>query len=105
VQQHHPSGAENSRSVAKPAETQERLDFESATTRDTITARAGLALFQEAALALGVRRSIKENLPAPGSGPGFKPQEYVLPLVMMLCGGGRTLEDIRDLEMDSSAPT
>jgi hypothetical protein len=59
-----------------------------------------LALFQEAALALGIRRSIREHLPAPGSGRGFKPQEYVLPLVLMLCGGGRTLEDIREIEMD-----
>jgi hypothetical protein len=79
---------------------QERLDFQLASTRDTITGRAGLALFQEAALALGVWKSIKENLPAPGSGHGFKPQEYVLPLVMMLCGGGRTMEDIREIEMD-----
>jgi len=80
--------------------TQERLDFQLAPIGDTITGRAGLALFQEAALALGVRRSIKENLPAPGSGHGFKPQEYVLPLVMMLCGGDRTMEDIREIEMD-----
>jgi hypothetical protein len=80
--------------------TQERLDFQLAPTRDTLTGRAGLALFQEAALALGVRRSIKENLPAPGSGHGFKPQEYVLPLVLMLCEGGRTMEDIREIEMD-----
>jgi len=86
--------------MLRPAVTQERLDFQLAPTDDTITSRAGLALFQEAALALGVRKSIKENLPAPGSGHGFKPQEYVLPLVMMLCGGGRTMEDIREIEMD-----
>jgi len=73
---------------------QERLDFRLAPTRDTITGRAGLALLQETALAPGIRKSIKENLPAPGSGHGFKPQEHVLPLVLMLCGGGRTLEDI-----------
>ena len=80
--------------------TQERLDFQLESTSDTITSRAGLALFQEAALVLGVRRSIKENLPAPGSGHGFQPQEYVLPLVLMLCGGGRTMEDIREIETD-----
>ena len=84
----------------RPTVTQERLDFQLAPTRDTITSRAGLALFQEAALVLGVRRSIKENLPPPGSGHGFRPQEYVLPLVLMLCGGGRTLEDIREIETD-----
>jgi len=84
----------------KPTVTQERLDFQLAPTRDTITGRAGLALFQEAALTLGVRKSIKENLPAPGSGHGLKPQEYVLPMALMLCGGGRTLEDIREIETD-----
>ena len=84
----------------RPAVTQERLDFQLAPTRDTITGHAGLALFQEAALVLGVRRSIKENLPAPGSGRGLGPQEYVLPLMLMLCGGGRTLEDIREIETD-----
>jgi len=84
----------------RPTVTQERLDFQIAPTRDTITGRAGLALFQEAAPLLGVRKSIKENLPAPGSGRGFGPQEYVLPLVLMLCGGGRTLEDIREIETD-----
>lgn len=84
----------------RPTVTQERLDFQLAPTRDTITGRAGLALFQEAALVLGVRKSIKEYLPTPGSGRGFKPQEYVLPLVLMLCGGGRTLEDIREIETD-----
>jgi hypothetical protein len=83
-----------------PTVTQERLDFQLAPTRDTITGRAGLALFQEAALVLGVRKSIKENLPPPGSGNGFKPQEYVLPLALMLCGGGRTMEDIREIELD-----
>ena len=84
----------------RPTVTQERLDFQLAPTRDTITGRAGLALFQEAALVLGVRKSIKENLPPPGSGHGLKPQEYVLPLAIMLCGGGRTLEDIREIETD-----
>ena len=84
----------------RPIVTQERLDFQLAPTSDTITGRAGLALFQEAALVLGVRKSINENLPPPGSGHGFKPQQYVLPLVLMLSGGGRTLEDIREIEMD-----
>jgi len=42
--------------------TQERLDFQLAPTGDTITGRAGLALFQEAALALGpVKRPLGRN--------------------------------------------
>jgi hypothetical protein len=79
---------------------QERLDFQLESTRDTITSRAGLALFQEAALALGVKKCIREYLPGPGSNRGLKPHEYVLPLVMMLCGGGRALEDIREIGAD-----
>jgi hypothetical protein len=100
MQQLHPLGEERSDQMISTTVTQERFDFQLAPIRDTITGRAGLALFQEAALALGVHRSIKENLPTPGSGHGFKPQEYVLPLVLMLCGGGRTMEDIREIEMD-----
>jgi hypothetical protein len=100
MQKPHPSGEERSSQVIRRSVAQERLDFQLAPTRDTITGRAGLALLQEAALALGVRKSIKENLPLPGSGNGLKPQEYVLPLVLMLCGGGRTLEDIREIELD-----
>jgi len=56
---------------------QERLDFQLESTSDTITSRAGLALFQEAALVLGVRKCIRENLPGPGSNRGFRPQEFV----------------------------
>ena len=99
MQLRHPSGEERRDRASRPTVTQERLDFQLAPTGDTITARAGLALFQEAALVLGVRKSIKENLPPPGSGNGFKPQEYALPLAMMLCGGGRTTEDIREIEL------
>jgi Transposase DDE domain group 1 len=80
--------------------TQERLDFQLESTPDTITSRAGLALFQETALVLGVKKCIRENLPGPGSNRGIKPHEYVLPLVMMLCGGGRALEDIREIQTD-----
>jgi hypothetical protein len=80
--------------------TQESLDFQLESTSDTITSRAGLVLFQEAALALGVKKYIQEHLPGPGSNRGFKPHEYVLPLVMMLCGGGRALEDIREIQTD-----
>jgi hypothetical protein len=96
----HPKGEDGSSQMFRPTVTQERLDFQLAPTRDTITGRAGLALFQEAALVLGIRKSIRENLPAPGSGNGLKPEQYVLPLVLMLCGGGRTLEDIREIETD-----
>lgn len=43
---------------------------------------------------------INRYLPAPGSAKGFKPNTYVHPLVLMLHGGGRSLEDMRMLAND-----
>jgi hypothetical protein len=40
-------------------------------------------------------RVIDRSLPKPGSGAGYMASEYVFPLVLMLNGGGRSLEDMR----------
>lgn len=79
---------------------QKLLDFQLQKTSDTLTSKSGLSIFYEAALALGVLDSIKSNLPEPGSNRGLKPAEYVLPLALMFCGGGKTMEDIREIERD-----
>jgi hypothetical protein len=46
-------------------------------------------------LGLGLPEWADHSLPGPGSGAGYKASEYLLPLVLMLVGGGRSLEDIR----------
>jgi len=79
---------------------QSNLDFQLAETKETITSRSGLAVIQELALSLGVVETIARELPAPGSNRGFQPVEYVMPLVLMFCGGGRTMEEIREIEQD-----
>ena len=79
---------------------QTRLDFQLAETRETITSRSGLAVVQELALSLGVVQKIAEELPAPGSNRGFLPEEYVMPLALMFCGGGRAMEELREIEQD-----
>lgn len=76
------------------------LGFKLEKTRDEITAHAGLVLFGEFLAAVKLRRWINKRLGRPGSGAGYNPSEYVLPLVLMLQGGGRTLEDLRQVEMD-----
>ena len=48
----------------------------------------------------GVGGLIDRELPAPGSAAGYSPSLHVLPLVLMLAGGGRTLEDLRVLRRD-----
>lgn len=80
---------------------QNLLDFQLATTSESITSLSGLAVFHEAALASGVVARVRDWLPAPGSNHGIRPEEYVMPTVLMLCGGGRTLEDIRKIQKDA----
>jgi hypothetical protein len=49
---------------------------------------------------MGVGCLIDHELPGPGSSAGYSPSVHVLPLVLMLAGGGRTLEDLRALHGD-----
>jgi hypothetical protein len=49
---------------------------------------------------MGVCGLIDHELPGPGSAARYSPSVHVLPLVLMLAGGGRTLEDLRVLRGD-----
>ena len=76
------------------------LPFKLEQTRDLITAHAGLALLGEFTIGLGLMEAVDKRLPAPGSGAGYRASEHVLPLVLMLNGGGRSLEDLRQIRDD-----
>ena len=76
------------------------LPFKLAATDESLTAHGGLALFGEFLHAFGLCGLIDHELPAPGSAAGYSPSAHVLPLVLMLAGGGRTLEDLRVLRHD-----
>lgn len=76
------------------------LPFKLEMTKDLITSHAGLALFGEFAVGLGLVKAVNKCLPGPGSGAGYRDSEYVLPLTMMLNGGGRSLEDLREIRND-----
>lgn len=80
--------------------SQHVLPFKLEMTRDTITAHGGLALFGEFVHAMAVPSQIDQELPAPGSGAGYAPRCFVEPLLLMLHGGGRSLEDIRQIRQD-----
>ena len=49
---------------------------------------------------VGIEHLIDRELPAPGSAAGYKPSASVAPLVLTLAGGGRTLEDMREVRSD-----
>lgn len=69
-------------------------------TKEKLTVRGGLALMAEFNHGIGLRELTDKYLPQPKSNRGFKPSQFVDPLVLMLQGGGRSLEDIRELEQE-----
>lgn len=82
--------------------TQTVLPFKVETTKEMLTANAGLALFGEFMQGLGLHRWLAQEMPLPGSGRGYKTNAYMKPLVLMLPGGGRSLEDLRTIKKDAS---
>jgi len=77
------------------------LPFKLEETKDSITPHAGLALFGEFLHGLKLSEAVDLRLPPPGSGAGYCPSNFVAPLVLMLHGGGRRLEDLRELRGDT----
>ena len=76
------------------------LPFKLEETKDLITPHAGLALLGEFAIGLGLLNALDEQLPAPGSAAGYRASEHIYPLLLMLNGGGRSLEDLRQIRKD-----
>lgn len=74
--------------------------FKIAVTEEVLTARSGLALFAEYNHGMGLRELADKHLPAPGSNRGFRPSVFVDSIVLMLQGGGRSFEDLRELKND-----
>ena len=67
---------------------------------ERLTSLGGLVVLEEMAQALKVWKRVDEHLKGPGSGRGYKPHEFVQPLVWMLHAGGRRLEDARELRAE-----
>ena len=83
-------------------ERQGILPFRIERTDEPLVARGGLMLAHEMAQALRLPQVIDRELPAPGSGHSYRPSEFVMPLVLMMHGGGRKLEELREVEAEGS---
>jgi hypothetical protein len=77
------------------------LPFKLKKTRSTLTSHSGLTLFGEFVHGLRICSLVERYLPKPGSNSGYSPSQYVYPLILMLHGGGRSLEDIREIKLDA----
>ena len=73
------------------------LPFKIEGTEEPLIARRGLILPYECAKALKLPKVIDRELPGPGSGHSYKPSRFVMPLIVMLHGGGKKLEDLRKI--------
>ena len=76
------------------------LPFKLAATEEPMTAQSGLALHGEFIQGLGFHRWLEQEMPKPGSKRGYGAVQHVLPFVLMLTGGGRSLEDLRMIHQD-----
>lgn len=81
---------------------QELLPIKFERSDDAVTSRSGLVLFDEFVKAFGLREVVGRHMPLPGSNRGFEPWRYIEPLVLMLYGGGRHIEDVRELREDKA---
>ena len=78
------------------------LPFKIMATEAPLIARGGLILPYECARSLKLMKVIDKELPQPGSGRGYKPSEFVMPLILMFHGGGKKLEDLREVKAEKS---
>ncbi len=76
------------------------LPFKVTATEESLTAQSGLVLFGEFARGAGLHRWLEREMPKPGSGHAYTATEQVVPLILMLTGGGRSLEDLRMVHQD-----
>ena len=83
-------------------ERQGILPFRIVQSHEPLIARGGLVLPYEMAKAMKLPEVIDRELPGPGSGRGYWPSKFVIPLVLMLHGGGKKLEDLREIKGEVS---
>ncbi|MFG1466870.1 IS1380 family transposase, partial [Xanthobacter sp. DSM 24535] len=78
------------------------LPFKLDVTDESLSAHGGQALHGEYLKAVNVAETIDRELPPPGSAKGYAPSVHAIPLILMLSGGGRSLEDLRVLRSDTA---
>ena len=81
------------------------LPFKLTSTDDKITPNAGLGLFGEFLYSQGISALLDAKIKGFKSNHSYKPSEFVVPLFLMLHGGGRYLEDIREIARDEALLT
>lgn len=67
---------------------------------EMMTGHSGLLVVGEALKATGIEMALRETLPLPLSNRGKHPATYLIPTLLSMAGGGRTLEDVQKVLSD-----
>jgi len=78
------------------------LNFSIESTDERLTSHSGEIVFGEYLKAIGVDRLCDRHLPQPKSNRGYAPFTFIQPLLLMMHGGGRSLDDIRMVQSDKA---
>ncbi len=76
------------------------LPFKIGLSKEIITPRSGLVLWSEFLRSFGIKDVIERHMPEPGSNRGYKAWHYIEPILFMLIGGGRRIEELREIIED-----
>jgi len=78
------------------------LNFGIESTDEKLTPRAGVAIFGEYLKGMGLEKLCNSNIPLAKHPNGYNPFEFMYPLILMLHSGGRVLNDIREIRLDTA---
>ncbi len=81
------------------------LNFNIETTNEKLTPRTGVAILGEYLKGMDLENLCNTNLPLAKHPNGYTPFEFIYPLILMLHSGGRVLEDIKEIRLDTALST
>lgn len=81
------------------------LNFKLQSTNEKLTPRTGVAIFGEYLKGINLESLCNTNLPLAKHPNGYTPFEFIYPLILMLHGGGRVLDDIKEIRLDTALST
>ncbi len=85
--------------------TQTILNFKLQSTNERLTSRTGVAILGEYLKGMNLETLCNDNLPKAKRNNGYSAFEFIYPLILMLHGGGRFLDDIREIKIDKALTT
>lgn len=81
------------------------LPYKLERSKEKITARCGLALFEEFIEALEINQLVNNCMPQTLSNHGFEAWTYIQTLLLTLCGGGEAIAETREIKHDEALKT